>query len=145
MTGVRHAAVAGLALCLGATALFGDTRRHNADRPPAPHTRRVAVTDLHCGADGPRSGDHRRCALQCSSEGSPLVLFDARRDALYTIVYGSPELQHKVLNDFAGLEGLARGVWDDEKMTVQLQEMFETGPEESLRDRPVLDGRGVGN
>lgn len=111
--------------------------RSREDRPPSPELRRVFVTDSRCGAEGARRGDHRRCALECSSRGHALVLYDAKRGALYRILYGSEELRYKVLNDHAGLEVMARGIWDDAEGIVRLQDIFpavdeRAGPLEDL-------------
>lgn len=106
-----------------------------AGTPPArprAELRQVFVTDSHCGAAGYEQADRRRKVLECVSEGAMLQIYDPQRDALYTILYEKRDLQLKVLNDFAGLEGIAQGYWDDEERTVRLQDMMEYVPERAI-------------
>jgi hypothetical protein len=66
------------------------------------------------------------------------VLYDPEREALYTVVWSSEELRIRVLNDFAGLPGVAIGIWDDEARTVDLRDMSGIRVERELGEDPSL-------
>ncbi|MGD8377772.1 MAG: hypothetical protein PVF68_16700 [Acidobacteriota bacterium] len=126
----------GLVLC----ALAAPAVRAAGAPPTRPRVelRRVFVTDSKCGAAGYEQEDRRRKVLECVSEGAMLQIYDPQRDALYTILYEKRDLQLKVLNDFAGLEGIAQGYWDDEGQTVRLQDIMEYVPDRAID--AVLEG-----
>ena len=111
--------------------------RPAGDRAPAPQTRRVVITDSHCGVEGALRADHRVCALECASEGERLLIYDPKRRVLFEIDYASEELRVQVLNDFAGLPAVARGHWDDQGRRVALHKIFpapEPGPAPSHQE-----------
>lgn len=106
-------------------------------RQPArliPQIRTVSVIDSHCGAERREHGHVE--TLACVAKGAHLQFYDRQRDAVYEIRYASGPLRIEVQNDYAGLEIVAEGLWDENEHRVLLQKIW---PSHDPATAEVLD------
>ena len=68
--------------------------------------------------------------LRCLARGARLVLHERSTDRLFEIEFESPDLVIKMTNEFAGREAVVKGLWDDTKLTVVVQEVFPVPPDD---------------